>query len=296
MNALSAQICPTVFGDKLFLRQNDFISDCIKKSGHCLGIEIVLINALLKALDQPIAFDVGANIGTHGIPMSKFCEQVYMFEPQPDNIELIKKSLNLNVVNNATVCEFGLSDSSDDAILFVNLDGNNGSSTLLSEISQQEFKHCHKIEVPLRQGDAFVKDKKIPHVDLIKIDVEGFEGRVIEGLKETIARERPFIILEWTTTQAKADFQKFNLMKALFKDYSVKAVKDDKYMHRVNTRKHKLRFLTRFIYKLLHRVRYVDLQSFEFDDIYISILLYPNEKRDIVEKVWQSKAILPSLK
>jgi hypothetical protein len=46
------------------------------------------------------------------------------------------------------------------------------------------------------KGDDFMKASAVPRVDFIKIDVEGFERYVIEGLSETMARDKPAVILE----------------------------------------------------------------------------------------------------
>jgi hypothetical protein len=55
----------------------------------------------------------------------------------------------------------------------------------------------HQIEaIEIAQGDAFLNDSGIGKVDFIKIDVEGFERDVIEGLRETISTSRPTVTLE----------------------------------------------------------------------------------------------------
>lgn len=278
-------LCSTVFGHKIYLREGDFITSCIQKKGQCLGIENVLINNLLKLIDEPIAFDIGANVGTHCIPMSMYSKQVYAFEPQPDNLALLKKTMSYNYISNMALCPFGLSNKDSREVLYVNLDGNNGSSTLVEDIAS-DFSQCKPLEVCLRKGDDFVIENNISQVDLIKIEVEGFEGCVVDGLEKTILRSRPFIIMEWTTEQAKRDFKRLDLMRNLFSDYTIKAVKDDRYMHRVRTRKKPLRFLRRFLYKITHGTRYLEFQSFGFDNKYISIFLYPMKSLMLLINLW----------
>jgi hypothetical protein len=50
--------------------------------------------------------------------------------------------------------------------------------------------------VPLRRLDSVVEELKLKHVDVIKIDVEGAEIQVLKGAMNTIARFKPFLIIE----------------------------------------------------------------------------------------------------
>jgi hypothetical protein len=57
------------------------------------------------------------------------------------------------------------------------------------------------VRVPVTTLDALVAAQGLARVDLVKVDVEGFEGDVLDGAADTIARHRPAFILEfnaWT--------------------------------------------------------------------------------------------------
>jgi hypothetical protein len=55
----------------------------------------------------------------------------------------------------------------------------------------------HQVEqIRIVAGDAYLREAGIDQVDFIKIDVEGFERNVIEGLAQTLERCRPVVVLE----------------------------------------------------------------------------------------------------
>lgn len=53
-----------------------------------------------------------------------------------------------------------------------------------------------EIEVPMIAPDSYVAERKISRIDVMKIDVEGWERFVLQGAKESIGKYRPVIICE----------------------------------------------------------------------------------------------------
>ena len=48
------------------------------------------------------------------------------------------------------------------------------------------------------EGDLYISKLNLKRVDLIKIDVEGFEKYVLLGLKDTLEKYRPFVVMEYS--------------------------------------------------------------------------------------------------
>jgi hypothetical protein len=72
---------------------------------------------------------------------------------------------------------------------------NNRSGGFVSNLTSAS--EGHQVEqITIAKGDDFIRERQIAKVDFIKIDVEGFEQSVIEGLAATIARDQPVVALE----------------------------------------------------------------------------------------------------
>lgn len=127
--------------------------------------------------------DIGGNLGNHAVFFAKFCNaEVTTFEPQPAIYKILQKNIELNaleiVAHNLAVGE------SDGMATIREYDTSNTGGTQISEVSSGEFKVC-----PL---DSF----GFTDVHFIKIDVEGFESKVLKGGRETIINSRPILWIE----------------------------------------------------------------------------------------------------
>lgn len=287
-------VYPTSFGYKLFLREGDCISQQIIDESCYQGTEILAIQSFLKKLDEPIAFDIGANVGTHGLAMQQYSKQVYMFEPQPQNIELLNKSIQINKAFNCEVVPCGVSKQAGQAKLYINVEGNNGGSTMDPDLYHAEGYQAEAITVNLIKGDDFVQERSLPYVSLIKIDVESLEAEVLEGLEETINSSQPIIFMEWYHDSSRNKFRAKNLFNTLLKGYEVKVVVNDLHEYQKKTKGDSLRVLKRLFYRLMHRRRFLRLAEFKFANDYSLIMLYPKVKKQLVQDVLDEKDLLPS--
>ena len=168
--------------------------DSICKSMILNGFyEIELLNGMCEIAKNPngIALDIGANIGNHSIFFSRKFKAVIAVEPVPSNCLILKSNLHLNNINNVTLIEKGLLNKNSKMALD-NVDPkntNNGISEIKSGVSQA------LIDVVI--GDEELQSMNLKEkIQLIKIDVEGRESLVIEGLKKTIEKDMPIIFWE----------------------------------------------------------------------------------------------------
>jgi FkbM family methyltransferase len=149
---------------------------------------------LLKSLVDPnrVAIDVGAADGVYSYFISKIAKRCIAFEPNPVLFRILK--LNLP---NVHIYHAALSSSAGGASLrvpVVNGVGYFGWATIEPEntLSELEPNEIRSIEVPTLRGD----DLDLGDVGFIKIDVEGHELSVLEGLRATIMRCRPVLLIE----------------------------------------------------------------------------------------------------
>lgn len=157
------------------------------------------VEALCSFL-QPgsVAIDVGANIGTMTIPMAKRVGTgglVIAFEPQRvafmclcGNVALTHCLNQVRALNAAA----GDTDGTIDVpVVDVNKPFNVGG-VRLQDPNYDEVMKLRKEIVPLSRIDSF----NLERVDLIKVDVETMESKVLAGAIETVQRCRPVICAE----------------------------------------------------------------------------------------------------
>lgn len=138
-------------------------------------------------------FDVGANVGHHTLFMSGVADQVIAFEPFPTVREQLDARLSLNKVDNVRVLPLGLGDEDQNLPYFASTGVNSGIGTFVKH-NTEHYKAGGTL--PVRRGDPLFEAMALPRVDVLKIDVEGFEPQVLRGLRDTVMRDRPIILTE----------------------------------------------------------------------------------------------------
>ena len=152
---------------------------------------VSLFQSLLQPTDTVL--DIGANIGCTSLLFGDLARQVYSFEPSPTTHRWLVENVQRAKLNNIEPLNLGL--GKDAGTFELTFAPNNRSGGFVSNlISASEG---HQVEqITIARGDDFMREHQIAKVDFIKIDVEGFEQSVIEGLAETIARDQPIVALE----------------------------------------------------------------------------------------------------
>ena len=138
-----------------------------------------------------IALDVGACTGIYAYHLSRMARQVYAFEPIPEYAERIRRLKVRNIV----VENVALSSRKGHATLRIPLVSSQGEDKGMASLEPRvvvDERLSRTVDVPLRRLD----DYEIRNVTFIKIDVEGHEEEVLDGGRETIARDRPCLLIE----------------------------------------------------------------------------------------------------
>ena len=168
-----------------------------------------------------IFIDVGANIGYHSLYASNLFKKIIAFEPLPMAYNQFKESVKINNYKNITVHQLACSNKEGKSRIYYYRD-----SLSHSTIDKPPAKGAHKkptsLEIKTVTLDSFLKKTK-NRIGLIKIDVEGYEPLVMEGLKKIIKKHKPVIITEYHPVQLNniKKGQALGYLETLDKDYKL---------------------------------------------------------------------------
>ena len=132
--------------------------------------------------------DVGTNKGLYAGILSRSFGQILAFEPAPQNLAHLRHTIARNRLTNVEVRATALGDEEGEADFHLPPDSNRGQGSLLPITHSSGMT-----SVRVTLGDREIGKTA---VGLVKIDVEGFEAKVLRGMREVLRRDRPFILFE----------------------------------------------------------------------------------------------------
>lgn len=156
-------------------------------------------------VDGDVAVDAGANLGVVGLHMVRSAGssgRVICIEPSPVVLPFLHVTLADGPDLPIELMQLALGAQTGTAVLRVP-QGNAGKGTLAaSEFSEQTIEH----RVPVARLDDLLAELEVETVALLKIDVEGFEHEVLQGLLDGACATLPEIIVleEHVPSQSKA--------------------------------------------------------------------------------------------
>jgi len=141
--------------------------------------------------------DIGANIAGTTLNLAKRTlpgGKIFSFEPSPYNYERAFENISLNNFSNIKLINQGLGNIKTTAYLCNVNSYNRGMQRILN--NGQEDASYEKAAVEIDTLDSSMQKFDIPRPSLIKIDVEGYEFKVLKGGKETIIKHKPALFIE----------------------------------------------------------------------------------------------------
>ena len=169
------------------------------------GIENKLLRNSLKLMsdyniDNPIILDIGANYGFVSLALQsnlKDNAQIFSFEPHPLIAETFQKSITANKFENIKLINAAVGNK--DCEIELNLYGHT------SNILSLENRKSQKITInQINLDNYLLKNNIVPN--FIKIDVDGYEIEVLEGLKENLLKNSPIMVVETNYEKKVIDF------------------------------------------------------------------------------------------
>lgn len=201
-------------GTKYVITSDDDYLDHIKN-----GFEPEMVK-LFKVLanNSDVVLDIGANIGCTALLFSELAKEVYAFEPSQTTFAFLERNLSRSGKKNLFPQNMGLGAEPGESTLTFN--PSNRSGGFVSNETKASAGHTVE-KIVIRQLDEVVQSLKLGKIDFIKIDVEGFEGHVLRGARQTLSTNRPVVVLELNHWCLNA-FQRtsipdfFDLLRSMF--------------------------------------------------------------------------------
>ena len=147
----------------------------------------------ILSLSSTTVFDIGSYTGVYALVAAKSnkTSQIKAFEPNPDLFSALEKNLKLNRVGNVKSEQMALDNESGKAYLYLNHDIHTSIGSLVQSSSAGK-----KILVDKTTLDIYCENNSINCIDLMKIDVEGYETNILQGGMSIITKSNPLILME----------------------------------------------------------------------------------------------------
>jgi FkbM family methyltransferase len=142
-----------------------------------------------------VVLDVGANIGFLTLNFAQRCPNgfVFAFEPDSINFRRLKKNVDLNDLANIKALNMALGANNEERFLYRLYRNNPGANRILNcDPSSQTASE----RVQVNRLDDVALALNLNRLDVVKIDVEGFEVFAIQGAEKTFAKYRPILFVE----------------------------------------------------------------------------------------------------
>jgi FkbM family methyltransferase len=191
------ELTESKYGPMLYPPKDQYVGRSFKEYGQFSQGELDIFMQIISP--GAIVLDVGANIGAHTVPLAQLVGiggAVVAFEPQPVLHQILCANLVLNSIPNVITYAMALGNCEGECKipLFDYSQPLNFGGVAMDLVEEGE-------SVPLGKLDTF----KLERVDFIKLDVEGFESKVLEGAAETIERCRPIMYIENDRAEKSAE-------------------------------------------------------------------------------------------
>ena len=183
------------YGEKFFIDPFNFLGLIIKDQKI---YENKKTKYIFKNLNKnSIFFDIGCNEGYYSVIASKknYSGKTYSFEPIKSLIKIIKKNLLLNNIKNCKIYNFAIGDEDKSSKINIFHEKNEGASSIINK-----YKFTSKNQkIFIKSLDSFYKTNNFNFkIDLIKIDVEGYEIKILYGMMNLInSRKINKILVEY---------------------------------------------------------------------------------------------------
>lgn len=192
------------FGFNIIVNTGDDVSKSLVMGGI---YEHHLAKVMARHITKNTHFiDIGANIGFFSLLAATLAPEgkVYSFEPDPRNYGQLMASVYLNGCSNRVFAHnFAASDHQGE-VLLTNLDDKNSGGRVATDTLQEHTKLFGDLRYTQLKSimiDAFLDIDKL---DMVKIDIEGYEPKAMKGMVSLVKKHHPKIFSEFAPSNLSA--------------------------------------------------------------------------------------------
>ncbi|MFC1485563.1 FkbM family methyltransferase [Candidatus Latescibacterota bacterium] len=191
------KIMPWIRGLKIKIYPGNEIHEALYLSGLYEPNTMLVLQKLLSPGDT--FFDVGANIGCFSLYAARIVGskgRVFAFEPSFREYKRLTENVKLNKLQNVKTINAALSDSESKTKLNIACERHSGHNTLGENFIYKGVESVATEEVDTITIDKFVYTRSLGKIDMIKLDIEGWEYKALTGAQEVLKKYRPALIVE----------------------------------------------------------------------------------------------------
>ena len=153
----------------------------------------LIINELKQNM---VCIDLGSNIGYYAVIESNIVGKsgkIFAIEPSPVNSPVLKLNLENQKKNNFSAHNIAIGDKNEEMEFIISTKSNWSKIRMNNEKVNSEDKI---IKIPVKTLDYFVNENDIKKIDILRMDVEGFEYNILLGANEVLEKFKPKLFIE----------------------------------------------------------------------------------------------------
>lgn len=195
----------TRFGS-FFVDQTDYIGSELINRGVYEPNTLALCAKIMES--GGVFIDVGANLGLHTIAVSaNKAVRTVAIEPDAQNLLSLLRNVKLNVRSNVDVCNCAVGSCNSISNLILPYEGNRGSVRVADNAHLAGSSDGWSVSVAVTTLGQICEKYNIGRIDLIKIDVEGSELEVLQGLRSGVDPRPLHIVVEFNCPEVSSAVQ-----------------------------------------------------------------------------------------
>jgi len=191
-----AEVETTLHGARYLADVNDHIDWKVYFFGGYEKRELAELVQRARCASGAVFVDIGATHGLYTLSLAPHCARVIAFEPFEPVRRRLEAHIALNGLTHVEVHPAALGDQAGERPFFPPDDANMAEGSFVQPLGPRGDRPPTTATV--HHGDDYLAGLDLDRLDLLKVDVEGMEKEVMAGLRGTLERFRPVVLLEFT--------------------------------------------------------------------------------------------------